>query len=335
MLPEEIFDLLRRQHGLVADRQVCEIARNPAARRRIHRDPDLERVGPRVARHRATTPTVEQGLMHAVLDAGPDGALWSKTGAALWGFGPFRLTPAHVALRRGSGGKGERIAQIHTVRDLEDSSITTASDLPVARPEETVLWLCGMWTHRLGHELAEARMKRTLDQAWRDELIDGEVIHELAARSGGRGRSGIVVLRSLLETRPPDYQPSGSGLEDRFEEIVPAEVLDVLDRQVTVDGERKIRVVDYRCRAWPLIAEINGFGHSSFTEREDDEERYERVLELGFSVVVWWAHDIWHDQLTVRDTMLHLIRNPDPVPTLHRPTPAPWQPGDSGGQIGP
>lgn len=335
MLPEEIFALLRRQQGLVADRQVCAMVHSAAARRSIHRHPELERIGPRVQRHRASTPTIEQGLMHATLDAGPRAALWSKTGAALWGFGPFRLTPAHVALRRGTGGKGDRIAQIHTVRSLDDASITTASDLPVARPEETVLWLCGMWTHRRGHDLAIARMQRTLDQAWRDGLIDGAAIHDLAERSGGRGRSGIVVLRSLLETRPPDYQPAGSGLEDRFEEIVSAVVRDLLERQVTVAGERKICVVDYRCRSWPLIVEINGFGHSSFTEREADHERYANLLEMGYSVVVWWAHDIWHDHQQVRDTMLHLIRNPDPVPTLHRPTPAPWEVGASGDQIAP
>lgn len=326
MLPEEVFHLLRRQHGLIADRQVCAMTDCPSTRRRIHRHGDLERIGPRVQRHRATTPTVEQGLMHAALDAGPRGTLWSKTGAALWGFGPFRLTPAHVALLRGTGGKGRRIAQIHTVRSLDGAAITTVSDLPVCRPEETVLWLCGMWTHRLGHDLAEARMSRTLDQAWRDDLIDGHVIHRLAERSGGRGRSGIVVLRALLSTRPPDYQPSGSGLEDRFEEILPGTVRDLLERQVTVDGERKVRVVDYRCTTWPLIAEINGFGHSSLTEREADGERYQRLLEMGYSVVVWWAHDIWHDDHLVRQKMLDLIRNPDPVPTLHRPTPSPWDP---------
>ena len=84
-----------------------------------------------------------------------------------------------------------------------------------------------------------------------------------------------------------------------------------------------------------MIAEINGFGHSSFTEREADHERYAHLLEMGYSVVVWWAHDIWHDPQQVRDTMLHLVRNPDLVPTLHRPTPAPWEIGASGGLIAP
>ncbi len=264
--------------------------------------------------------------MHAVLDAGPDGLLWGKTAAALWGFGPFRVTPAHVAITRGAVGKGPRLAQIHTLRCIDDTARTTLSDLPVCRPEEIILWLAGMWTHRVGHDLALARMQRTLDQAWRDDLIDGPAIHRLAARSGGRGRSGIVVLRALLADRPPDYQPAGSGLEERFEEVVPATVRAALDRQVCVDGERKTRIVDFRLTTWPLVVEINGFGHMSLSERENDAERYARMLEMGYSVVVWWAHDVWHDRDAVRQVMLALFRTPDHQPTLHRPTRAPWNP---------
>ncbi len=324
MLPDDILHLLRRQHGLVADRQISATVTTPAARRRVYRHPDLERLGTRVRRHRATVGTIEQGLMHAVLDASPTALLWGKTGAALWGFGPFRLAPPHVAIGRGSGGKGTRLAQIHTLRSFDEGARARLSDLPVCRPEETILWLSGMWTHRVGHERALARMSRTLDQAWRDGLVDGTAIHALADRSGGRGRSGIVVLRALLEQRPPDYQPSGSGLEDRFEEIVPWTVRTALERQVCVDGERKTRIVDYRLTTWPLIVEINGFGHTSLSERDDDAERYARLLEMGYSVVVWWAHDVWHDRQTVGRVMADLVRAPDRVPTLHRPTPAPW-----------
>ena len=326
MIPEEILLLLQRQHGLVADRQIAAAAPSKAARRRVYEHPEIERIGPRVRRHLATTATVDQGLMHAALDAGDGALLWGKTAAALWGFGPFRVTPAHAAVARSVNCRGPRVARVHAIRDLDPAAGTTVSDLPVCRPEETVLWLCGMWTHRVGHELALARMEATIDQAWRDDLIDGHAIHALAERSGGRGRSGIVVLRALLDRRPPDYQPSGSGLEDRFEEIVSWEVRSALERQVRVDDERTIRIVDYRLRTWPLIVEVNGFGHTSLTERENDAERYRRLLDQGYSVVVWWAHDIFHDRDTVRTVMSHLQKHPDDKPTLHRPTRAPWQP---------
>jgi very-short-patch-repair endonuclease len=164
-----------------------------------------------------------------------------------------------------------------------------------------------------------------LDHAWRQRLIDGPYLHDLASRSGGRGRSGIVVLRQVLDTRPPDYRPAGSRLEERFEEIVSPVVRSELRRQVTVDVEPVIRTVDHRLDRWPLIVEVNGEAwHTSLTDRAADAERYERMLELGFSVVVFWEYDVWHDHATVRRSLDHLLLNPDPVPTLHRPTPAPW-----------
>ncbi len=183
-----------------------------------------------------------------------------------------------------------------------------------------------MWTHRFGHEIANERTATTIDQAWRQGLIDGHAVHALAERAGGRGRSGIVVLREVLESRPPDYQPAGSGLEERFEAIVSPEVARSLERQVTVDAEVVIRTVDFRLRQWPLIVEINGEAfHTSLTDRAADAERYARLIDLGFSVAVFWEYDIWHDKVAVRSAMERLLRHPDSTPRLHRPTRAPWE----------
>ncbi len=183
-----------------------------------------------------------------------------------------------------------------------------------------------MWTHRFGHEIASERTATTIDQAWRQGLIDGHAVHALAERAGGRGRSGIVVLRDVLESRPPDYRPAGSGLEERFEAIVSPEVARSLERQVTVDAEVVIRTVDFRLRRWPLIVEINGEAfHTSLTDRAADAERYARLIDLGFSVAVFWEYDIWHDKDAVRSAMERLLRHPDLTPRIHRPTRAPWE----------
>lgn len=326
MLPEPVVELLRAQFGLIADRQLVGTVTDRNQRRRVQRHPDLSRLGPRVLVHRATPATIEQSLMHAALDAGPDALLWSKTAASHWGFSRFRRVPAHVAIRRGCCHDGDRVGQVHLVRSLSSDMGTRHLDLPVARPEETILWLAGMWTHRVGHELGVRSLCRTLDHAWRQDLIDGEAIHALAERSGGKGRSGIVVLRAALEERPPDYQPAGSGLEERFEEIVSGEVRRRLTRQVRIDSGRKIHVVDYELTSWPLIIEINGEPwHTSITDRALDDQRYERLLDAGFSVVVFWDFDIWHDAATVRSAMEYLRAHPDATPTLHRPTRAPWE----------
>lgn len=325
MLPDPVLDLLRHQRGLAAKHQIRVIEPNRSARRAIYGNPDLAPIGSRVLQHRAVPWTPEQPLMAAVLDGGPDALLWGKSGACQFGFGRFRRLPPHVATVRRCV-RDDHLGQLHLLRDLDPRDRTVHQDIPIARPESIVLWLCGMWTHRFGHDFAEKLAATALDQAWRQRLIDGHFIHELAERSGGSGHSGIVVLRALLDERPPDYKPAGSALEERFESIVPWVVRRDLERQVTVDVEPVIRTVDYRLRRWPLVAEINGeVFHTSLTDRAADEERYAHLLSQGYSVVVFWEYDVWHDARVVADAMLRLYNRPDELPTLHRPTPAPWE----------
>lgn len=324
MLPEPVVELFRAQAGLAGRHQIRVVEPNRDARRRIYRNPDLELVTTRVLRHRAVPPSREQAVMTAVLDAGPEAQLWGKSAATLFGFDRHRLLPAHVAVPRRRELEPS-VGQRHVISHLEPCDRTQHLDIPVARPEVVVLWLAGMLTHRFGHEIALQRAAVTLDQAWRQRLIDGRYIHDLAARSGGRGRSGIVVFRHILEERPPDYQPAGSRLEERFEELVSPRVARSLRRQVTVDAEPVVQTVDYRVDGRPLVVEINGEAwHSSLTDRAADDERYARLMARGFSVVVFWEHDIWHDGATIRQAMDRLFDRPDQRPTLHRPTPAPW-----------
>ena len=324
MLSSPVADLFTRQYGLAGEHQLRRIGLDRGERRRLRSHREIDQLTPRVRRHRIAPLVPEQTLLAAVLDGGSGAVLWGKSAARLWGFGRFRPRPIHVGRPR-SRVHGPRLGQMHLLTTLDDDDVTVHREIPVARPELALLWLAGSWTHRFDPEVAERRLGVTIDQAWRQRLVDGRYIHELAARSGGRGRSGIVAMRAALETRPPDHTPAGSRLEERFEEICPASVRRLMDRQVTVDAEITIRTVDFRVRPWPLIVEINGEAfHSSLSDRAADAERYQRLHDLGFSVVVWWEHDIWHDAATVETTMLRLVREPDPSPTLHRPTPAPW-----------
>lgn len=325
MLPDPVLALLARQWGLAARFQIQEAVPDAATRRWLYHHADFDHPSPRVLRHRAVRPSKEQALLLGVLDAGRDAVLWSKSAATHCGFSRFRLLPPHVAVARQTL-KGQRVAQIHLLRHLDTADRTTHNDVPVARPEVSLLWLAGMWTHRVGHERATRETAIAVDHAWRQGLVDGRFIHALAERSGGKGRSGIVVLRTVLENRPPDYQPAGSRLEERFEEVVGSALARMLDRQVTVDVGQSIKTVDFRVHRRPQIIEINGEAfHTSLTDRAADCARYERLLELGYSVMVLWEYDIWHDTATVQRAVHGYLREPDAVPTLHRPTKAPWE----------
>lgn len=325
MLTDAVLRLLRVQRGQIARHQVREVEPDPRRRRSIYHDPMLEPVTTRVFHHRAVPWSLEQEVMLGVLDAGPQARLWGKPAACHWGFSRFPRLPSHVGVPRRRVAEDHR-AQVHRIRAYNEGDLTSHDDIPIARPERVVLWLAGMWTHRFDQDIASDRTEVALDHAWRQRLIDGAFIHELAERSGGSGRSGIVAFRRTLETRPPSYQPAGSRLEERFEATVPWVVRKELDRQVTVDVEEAIRTVDFRLRCWPLIVEINGEAfHTSLTDRAADAERYRRLLDLGFSVVVFWEFDVWHDADAIREVMLHLGRNRDRRPTVHRPTKAPWE----------
>lgn len=325
MLPPPILELLRRQHGAIAGRQIRCCLDDPAARRLVYRHPDMERLTPRVLRHLASPDVPLQDVMVGVLDAPAGGRLWGKSAATHWGFGRHRLLPPHVAVAR-DRIRGTRRAQVHVVRHLDDDGLVVHHDIPVARPEVVVLWLAGMWTHRFGHEVALRRSAIELDHAWRQGLVDGRYLHDLVERSGGKGRSGIVVLRDLLVDRPPDYTPAGSRLEERFEELVGPDVARRLRRQVTVDRVQAVRTVDFQVCDRPKLIEINGEAfHTSLTDREADDERYARLLELGYSVLVLWEWDIWHAATDVRRAVDVFVRCDDPGPLLHRPTKAPWQ----------
>lgn len=327
MLPEPVVHLLRVQRGVVAIRQLRTL---PLAERRrvLERERELERVTPRVLRHRVVERSREQQLMASVLDLGEDAGLWGKSAAALWGFGRFRSATPHVGTPR-TFVRGERLGQVHLLRHLGPSAMTTHLDIPVGRPEETVLWLAGMWTHRWGPgglEIAVARTAATLDHAWRSRLIDGHRIHALCERSGGRGRSGIVVMREVLRTRPPDYKPAGSALEDRFESTLPRDLRGSLERQVAVGGDDAlIGVVDYRHRGRPLILEINGEAvHSPITARVADAERYDALVDAGFEVMVVWEYDVFHQPHRIV-AALRAVETGPVEPRVIRPTRAPWE----------
>lgn len=326
MLPESVVHMLRVQSGLVATWQLHML---PTAERRriLEREPELERLTPRVLRHLVADRSREQHLLAAVLDTGDEAGLWSKSAAALWGFGRFRSATPHVGTPR-TVVRGSRLGQVHLLRHLGPEAMTTHLDIPVGRPEETVLWLAGMWTHRWGpngFDIAVARTAATLDHAWRSRLIDGHRIHALCERSGGRGRSGIVVFREVLRTRPPDYKPAGSALEDRFESTLPSDLRDRLERQVPVGDDGRIGVVDYRHRRRPLVLEINGEAvHSPITARTADAERYEDLVHAGFEVMVVWEYDVFHQPHRIVAALREVEASPF-EPRVIRPTRAPWE----------
>jgi very-short-patch-repair endonuclease len=323
MLPGSVVHLLERQYSLVATHQLRADC-TPAERRRCRRDPYLEPLGPRVLRHRAAPPQLGQQLLAPVLDAGPDAVLWGYAATQWWGFGRFRSFPVDVARRPCNAGRDflGRLHQTSTLRPEVD--LTVHRGIPIARPERLILWLAREFTARYGHELGALRLERTIDHAWRARLLSPTVIHRLAEERAGKGNAGIVVLRRLLETRPVDYRPTDSNLEARWEEVV-GTMATQFRRQVVIGGEEPIGRFDAVHELRPLVVEVHSEAfHTMPSDIERDEDRISRLLAAGYSIVIYWEFDIWHDAPAVRSSLRHILDHPTDRPTVHRPTPTPY-----------
>lgn len=337
-LPSPVLELFEQQHGLLARVQARALLdRNE--RRSLYRHGDVDHITTRVLRHRACPYGLGTRLCAPVLDALPGACLWERSAALWWGFGRDRSPVVHVARR--SRPEPDAIGRLHRISDLDPLDVVLHDGIPTARPERTILSLAATETRKYrpsrlpdrrgGEDVilltpAIRTIERILDHAWSLGLIDGEFIHDLLERQAVQGRNGIVVLREALRRRPPDYLPPESGAERRFEELL-MDLVDQFQRQVEIeDPEGLIGRVDYLARRWPLVVEINGeFGHTSLSDRASDDVRYERLLSAGYSVLVLWQYDVWQRGDQVRRIVGRVLSRPDERPTLHRPTPAPWE----------
>ena len=324
VLPGSVLDVLQTQYSLIARHQVRARC-SPAERRRCRRSTELAPAGPRVLRHLAGTPALGQQLLLPVLDAGPYAVLWGYAAMQWWGFGRFRSFPVDVA-RPPMTMRPDHLGRIHSTDTLEPGlDVTTHRGIPIARPERLILWVARELTYRWGHDIGAVRLERTLDHAWPEGLIDPAVLHHLATRRSGKGNAGIVILRTLLEDRPLDHRPTDSNLEKRWEEVV-GPLARQFRRQVVLGGAAPIGRFDQVHVDRPLVVEINGEKHHTMpTDITRDEERYQQLLAAGFSVVVYWQHDIWHDAPIVRSSLAQILARPNGPPAIHRPTPAPFQ----------
>ena len=325
MLPGSITELLSQQYSLVARHQMRDRC-TPAERRRCVRHPELVPAGRRVLRHRAGVAQLGQQLLLPVLDAGPRAVLWGYAATQWWGFGRFRAFPVDVA-RPPATLSDDHLGRVHSTSTVDwGSDVTSHRGIPIVRPERLLLWLAREFTFRWGHDLGALKLERTIDHAWRSGLVDPRRLHAIADERSGKGNTGIVVLRSLLEERPLDHRPTDSNLERRWEEVV-GSLASQFRRQVVVGDASPIGRFDQVHRSRPLVVEIHGeLFHTMPSDIARDERRYEDLLAAGFSVVVYWEHDIWHDTETVRASLRTILGHPDRVPTLHRPTPAPFDP---------
>jgi very-short-patch-repair endonuclease len=286
---DALYEVAARQHGFVTRLQARTAGLSRDAL--LHRIRQGEWVphGRRVL-HRSGAPwTRASPLMRAVLDAGPGAVISHATAAAWWGLPGFDLLTVHITRPRGTTSARAAFADhLHEVLDLSTDLVTVLDGVPIVRPERVVFELCAT-THPL-------RAERALDTGWAKALYSGDSLRRIHRELACSGRGGTVLLRELLEARPPGWIPPASNLEARFETVTREALLGTWRRQVDLGTDsRWCGRVDFVSTTWPLVVEVQSERyHSALSDQIHDERRRQSLEDGGFVVVEVWDTQVWH-----------------------------------------
>jgi very-short-patch-repair endonuclease len=209
--------------------------------------------------------------------------------AAWWGLPGFDLRTIDVTRPRGLTGAPVLFAdRIHKVLTLTADQVTMLDGVPIVRPERLILELCAT-----AHP---ARAERALDTAWAKGLCSGSSLRRTHGELAASGRAGIVIMRGLLEARPPGWIPPASGLESRFMAVAREACLGEWRRQVDLgSAEHWCGRVDFVSTDLPLVVEVQSERyHSALTDQAHDLARRAVLDSAGFTVVEVWDTQLWH-----------------------------------------
>ena len=223
--------------------------------------------------------TPHQRAMAAVLDAS-DAAVALASAVALWDVPGWRLEPVHVLTSRRPHRGSPHLGIVHSTLRLDPSHVTVVDHIPVTTPARTLL--------DLSLRLRAPKLEDLCDDLLRRRVMSLPSFHAVVAdlpESGGP--AGWAVLRRLAAARPEGYQPTGSKLERRFEEILERAGEAPFERQVDLgDDEGWIGRVDFADRRLKVVVEVQSETfHSSLSDRRRDAERFRRLRAAGWIVV--------------------------------------------------
>ncbi len=175
--------------------------------------------------------------MAAVLASGNGAAISHASAAALHALPGFSIEPLTVSVSR-HGRRSLPRVRVEQSLKLPEHHLQLVDSVPCTTVARTLFDLCGD-VHALRAErvldTALARKLVTLPELWR-------VLDELAEH----GRAGVVLLRTLLTERQPDYVAPESELEARFIALARRHGLPEPERQVDLgDGDSWIGRVDF------------------------------------------------------------------------------------------
>lgn len=268
-----VWALARKQHGVVARRQLLELGVHPQAIKHRVAAGRLHPVHRGVYAIGRPGLTQEGRWMAAVLACGPAACLSDGSAAALWGIRGPAQGPIEVSVRGRSGRRRPGI-RIHLRQHLGPEDIRMHRGIPVTSPVRTLV--------DLGGSLQPAALEAAVNEADRLDLIDPERLREAIERHAGE--VGVRRLRSVLDRHT--YRFSESALERRFLSLLRDSDLPIPETQSQVNGYR----VDFHWPDFGLIVETDGLRYHRTPARQARDRRRDQVHAAAGMTQLRFSH---------------------------------------------
>jgi very-short-patch-repair endonuclease len=299
-------ELARRQHGVVARRQLAALSMSETMLR------DRVARGQLLRLHRGVYALGHDRLrregwrMAAVLAVGDGAVLSHRDAAALHGLRPPGDHARWEVTTTGRASSTKTIRVFRTVV-LEGEDVEALDGIPVTSVARTLVDLAGTVSRR---QLAKA-----LGEAERQRVFDLTAIERaMAATARRRGRGHAKLRAALAELAAVGAPVTRSELEERFVQLLDAHGLPRPQTNYGIGGME----VD---AAWPaqwLVVELDGWGaHATRRAFQEDRERGNTLELAGWTVLRFTWADVtsWPEQTaaTVRGALARGRRYP-PTP---------------------
>jgi len=235
-----------------------------------------ERLGCGVFAVGGSPPTWERNALAGLLAVGPLARLSHRAAAHVLGFDGFGECPIEVSVPRGVRSPTD-LAVVHSTTHLHPLDGIQVGRFPVTSGARTIIDLCAVGA-------TDDELSAAIGSCVRDGYTSEVFLRKRLAVMRGSGRHGIRLLDEVLEG-----PIAHSHLERAFLRLVREAGIDAPETQVTIRGERVMRV-DCIWEDAKVIVEV--MGHRFHVTREDlqrDAQRRNELQEMGYMVIEFTA----------------------------------------------
>jgi very-short-patch-repair endonuclease len=260
-----LWELIRRQHGVVTASQLQEFGFKPEAIRHRLRTGRLHRLHPGVFAAGRPNLTVRGQWMAAVHACGAQAVLSHSSAAALWKMRDVTAGPIHISVPRHVSCRPAGIAA-HRRAVLAPADVTCHHGIPVTRPITTLVDIAGL--------IPSGQLEAAVNEADKLDLVDPESLR--VALDDLPRRPGIAVLRQMLDRHT--FALTDSALERLFLPIVRQAALPKPQTGCVVNGFK----TDFYWPELGLVVETDGLRyHRTPAQQASDRLRDQAHAAAG------------------------------------------------------